>query len=161
MINWKWWQSKDKSDTNTIISDVMENIVNDTEPNKQYVYDLSVFELSEPVTSFIKCFKEKPRRFKMKETTYGRSMFGRKTFNFTDKVTNQTWYISVRPKHIQDLPSIEGADWMTVDERTALTIVLSLYYSDRETKLSKIKGDKIQRLKEKERDRLTKIYKTD
>lgn len=164
MFNWKWWNNH-QPEPEEVVADVMNNAAYGKEtatPLTPFEYDLSVFNPSEPVTSFIKCFKDNPRRFTMTETTTTRILcHGRKTYRFKDKVANETWAITIRPADYQSYPEITNTTWMTKDELTALTILIGQYYNDRHDKLSKYRADKIQRRKDKERDRLTQIYKQD
>lgn len=105
--------------------------------------------ISEPVTSFIKCFKDNPKRFKLSRTdSWGwwrlRDSVTKKEWIFTaSKVTGiLSWYHSV---HLEG----EGYDWLTDDEKSALYLAMYPYFvTERRDRLHTI-----------QRERLTRIYK--
>lgn len=120
-------------------------------------------EISEPVTSFLKCFAENPRRFRLKtwiKGSYYTSSYKRALF--TDLKTEEVWSVSIRWVG-SDLPSIdiEDVQWMTSDEKGLVSSTLRDYYIDRGLKLHTIRLERKARKVKKERDRLTAIYKGD
>lgn len=117
-----------------------------------------VLTISEPVTSFLKCFKQQPRRFKFVRTDKQIGYFGTQYYKFTDTKTSESWRITYRPMHTT-LPFIEDVTWMTDDERALVFEVIAGHYSERAEKLAQIQKDKYTAKVKKERDRLTQIYK--
>lgn len=116
--------------------------------------------ISEPVTSFIKCFNQNPRRFKMvkvKDANTRNSYYSSSRFTFTDTKTAESWNITYRPYY--SMPHIENTTWLTNDERELLNEVLMNHYLGRSIKLDKLRKDKAHAKIDKERARLTKIYK--
>lgn len=114
--------------------------------------------ISEPVTSFLKCFKQQPRRFRFVRTDKQSGFFGSQYYKFTDTKTSESWRIAYRPMH-NTTPHIEDVTWMTTDERALTFEVIAGHYSERAERLSKIRKDKHTAKVNKERDRLTQIYK--
>lgn len=120
-------------------------------------------DISEPVISFLKCFKENPKRFRLGTrsegsfyiTSYKRSLF-------IDLKTKEKWDVTVR-WYGSDLPTfdIENAQWMTSNEKYLISNTLRDYYIDRGLKLHTIRLERKARKIKKERDRLTAIYKGD
>ena len=117
-----------------------------------------VLVISEPVTSFLKCFKQNPRRFKFVRTDKQIGFYGNQYYKFTDTKTSESWRITYRPVY-SNVPHIEDVTWMTTDERALIFEVIAGHYSKRSEKLAQIRKDKHTTKVNKERERLTKIYK--
>lgn len=117
-----------------------------------------VLEISEPVTSFLKCFKGNPRRFRFVQSDKQSGLFGNRYYKFTDTKTSESWRVTYRPIH-SELPHIEDVTWMTKDERALIFYVIAVHYGERAEKLAKIRRDKHNAKVNKERDRLAQIYK--
>lgn len=115
-------------------------------------------DISEPVTSFLECFKQQPRRFKFVRTDKKYNDYGIQRYLFTDTKTSESWKISYWP-YYETPPKIEDVTWMTDDERELIFEVLAKYYGDRVERLSKIRKDLYTAKVNKERERLTAIYK--
>lgn len=101
-------------------------------------------DISEPVTSFIKCFKENPKRFKIVNGNYLR-----------DTTTNIA-YIFMATTRYRDgkvLPHLHNIDkrlqWLTDEECEALVAVMYPYFVTKRR----------ERLHSIQRQRLTRIYK--
>lgn len=117
-------------------------------------------DISEPVTSFLECFKNKPRRFRVVRTDNksNRLVHHRQHYKFTDTKTSESWKISYRPSH-ETLPYIEDVTWMTNSERELIFEVIAGHYRERAERLAKIRKDRHIAKVNKERYRLTAIYK--
>lgn len=105
----------------------------------------AVPEISEPVTSFIKCFKENPRRFKV----VGGNLL-------KDTVTNVSYVFMITYRYGCDgrvLPHFHNTDrrlqWLSDREKDAIVLALYPYFiTERRDRLHAI-----------QRQRLTRIYK--
>ncbi|AEO14587.1 hypothetical protein MT_57041 [Pseudomonas phage phiPto-bp6g] len=136
-------------------------IIASIEESAKKVFEKSnnkILEISEPVTSFLKCFKENPRRFRFVRTDKQMGLFGTQYYKFTDTKTSESWRVQYRPIK-SNLPHIEDVTWMTTDERLLIVEVIAGYYGERAEKLEKVQKDKHTSKVNKERDRLTQIYK--
>lgn len=105
-------------------------------------------DISEPVTSFIKCFKENPKRFKLSCTD------SPNWWTLKDSLTKKEWVFATSKGaglsswyhlHIQG----RGYDWLTDSESDALVAAMYPYFvTERRERLHAI-----------QRHRLTRIYK--
>lgn len=121
------------------------------------------FDISEPVISFLKCFKENPKRFRLGTRSVGSFYTSSyKRALFIDLKTKEKWNVTLR-WYGSDLPTfdIENVQWMTSDEKDLVSSTLRDYYIDRGLKLHTIRLERKARKVKKERDRLTAIYKGD
>lgn len=158
MIKWKWWKKhtgeapKEYEVANGDVEPVQETPV----PEK---------DISEPVTSFIKCFEANPRRFKVEQpvikeldcpvlSTYA----SRSKYKLIDKKTGESWKVFL-VSYYQYNNKVVDNEWLTQDEVDLLTLTIVGYYASRSEKLRAIKIQKHNAKMMKERDRLTKIYK--
>lgn len=101
--------------------------------------------ISEPVTSFIKCFKDNPKRFKLICTDSAnwwilKDNLTKKEWTFTASNWDGWYHLYIEGK---------GYDWLTDDERTALYLGMYPYLVTRRR----------ERLHAIQRQRLTRIYK--
>ena len=112
--------------------------------------------ISEPVTSFIKFFKDNPKRFKV--TREGKASI------LKDALTNKKWVfifhndwdyiVNVGGKSgWVDNPRVhvisKGCEWITVEEKSALVVAMYPYFTT----------ERRDRLHAIQRERLTRIYK--
>ena len=112
--------------------------------------------ISEPVTSFIKCFKDNPKRFKV--------MCEGKASILKDTLTNKKWVfifhndrdyvltVSGRSGWV-DNPRVhiisKGCEWLTEGEKSAMVVTMYPHFvTERRDRLHAI-----------QRERLTRIYK--
>lgn len=141
-------------------------VITALEQSAKRVWDESpnmVLDISEPVTSFLKCFLNNPRRFKLVclgSPYRGASLSAGKDYKFTDTKTKEQWSVSHRPMYNTTV-HIDNVPWMTRDERELINDVIAKYYADRSEKLDIIRKGKNKAKLRKERDRLTAIYKGD
>ena len=105
--------------------------------------------ISEPVTSFIKCFKDNPRRFKVTRTDDAN------WWTLKDSVTEKEWVftaskgIGILSWYHSIYIAGNGYDWLTDDEGSALYLAMYPYFGvERRDRLHTI-----------QRERLTRIYK--
>lgn len=114
-------------------------------------------DISEPVISFVKCFKENPNRFKIQRGDYDLTF---PEFSIEDKKTNESWkfniyscgYAIVCP--ISSFPS-----FLTNQEVTYIYKQLKDVLRKRQEKLNSIRAIRAQRKHKAERERLTTIYR--
>lgn len=111
-------------------------------------------DISEPVTSFIKCFKDNPRRFKVVATT------SPTCFELRDVLVGRSWLFSVtkdRSYEVKTGFSTEcnliildsGLHWLTKEEKAAVLDAMSPHFTT----------ERRDRLYAIQRQRLTRIYK--
>lgn len=101
--------------------------------------------ISEPVTSFIKCFKDNPKRFKLICTDSVnwwilKDNLTKKEWTFTASKGTGWYYLCIEGK---------GYDWLTDEERTVLYLAMYPY----------LVTWRRERLHAIQRQRLTRIYK--
>lgn len=109
-------------------------------------------DISEPITSFIKCFKENPKRFKVVNGNYLR-----------DTATNVTYVFRIVTEYRGGklLPRLHNTDkrlqWLTNDEGDALVAAMYPYFAtERRDRLHAIQRQRLTRVyKEKERPQCT------
>lgn len=158
MINWKWWKKHTGKAPQEYVVANGELIGKDPEPEK---------DISEPVTSFIKCFEENPRRFKVEKIEPVTQINGipvvvgyhsKSKYKLTDKKTGESWTVLLAGFYRENHRVIDNG-WLTNDEVNLLCMTLAQHYSQRANKLYSIKSAKHKAKMMKERDRLTQIYK--
>lgn len=115
-------------------------------------------DISEPVTSFIKCFEANHRRFKLEKVEGAGYYTGRSKFKLTDKKNGESWHVLLADYYRYENTLIDN-QWITQDEVNLLVYTFTKFYSERAVKLQSIKSDRHNAKMMKERDRLTKIYK--
>lgn len=161
MINWKWWKKQlTDAHENRDVKFVEPSEMEQEEPTPEK-------DISEPVTSFIKCFETNPRRFKIEKIEPVTQINGfsvvvgyhsKSKYKLTDKQTGESWTVLLAGFYREN-HRVHDNEWLTGDEVNLLVYTFAKYYSDRVMKLQRIKSDKYKAKMMKERDRLTKIYK--
>lgn len=117
--------------------------------------------ISEPVTSFVECVRNNPRRFDCKRNygsrvvVNGVHMGYKIAYWVKDKTTGEAWYYGMLLVKGSGASSVE---WLTNEERRYLIDELSQIYTARSRKLSTIKEVRKQRACNAERKRLIGIY---
>lgn len=115
-------------------------------------------DISEPVTSFLKCFNSTPKRFKLvRSDTDSRRL---SKYQFNDLETNESWKITIWGGGYHGC-KIHDTNWMTSDEQKLIVKTITNYYIKRNYKRLSILAKRYARKMEKERSRLTAIYKED
>jgi hypothetical protein len=148
-----------------------ESEVVEEEPVKE-----DVFNISEPVISFLKVFNENPKRFKLEQTL---RMFEaveggfQSGYKLTDNILKESWAIEVdqyyyrqRPRSYLQTAHIKiysdgyfgWPRWMTREEREYVFLNLRSYYIDRRNTRDTLLEDRAKRIQDKERQRLMKLY---
>lgn len=124
----------------------------DDDWNKMVVIEAP--SISEPATSFLKCFKDNPKRFKVAATT------NRACFELRDILVSKRWLFSVTKERSYGVKvgfSTEckliildtGLGWLTKEEKATILSTLSPYFvTERRDRLHAI-----------QRERLSRIYK--
>ena len=114
--------------------------------------------VSEPVTSFIKCFKDKPKRFKITEGTHSDPRLGYifKEYTLIDKYNSESWFFTVSDFCGLRIPNY---DWLTIGEEHELIKSFSSHFRKRRQRLDELKKKRRKIQSDRERQRLTKIYK--
>lgn len=115
--------------------------------------------VSEPVISFIKCFKENPKRFTFKFSSYNGMTC---TYLFKDTFTEESWEIKGKFMYGNDYAYkgfYQFPDFLTSQETFLLFSIVSDYLHSRKLKLEQLKSIRRQRVKDKERKRLIEVYK--
>lgn len=160
MIKWKWWK-KHTGEAPKEYEVANGDVITSTKDDVSTKFTWQNLEISEPVSSFLHCFRMTPRRFSLVEIELGNiSYFSRKQHRFTDKVSGESWIIDTRPGcYYETQQRIQNTKWLTDEENLSIMIVVGEYYSERKIKMDEIKKARANRLVKKERDRLTKIYK--
>lgn len=138
-----------------------ETPVVEQEETKQQEYKP---DISEPVLSFVEVFLKNPKRFRFK--TYGIEVY-----SLTDKETREEFKFSVRYHYEQGLGLVNHLTLrlvvspvsdniknigLTYDEEEYLVAKITNYFSERK---QKILSKRNTTLKQRSRNRLTKIYK--
>ena len=131
MINWKFWKA----------------------------IPLPTRNVSEPVTSFLKCFRDNPKRFKLDQTQGWR--YGTARFSFSDKQTGEEWGVQAYMGMFDDGNgiSLRGLpQWLTDDEATVIEKFMINHYTERAKKLKTIREQRSNRHLVNERKRLINVY---
>lgn len=110
--------------------------------------------VSEPVISFVDCFKSNPKRFKIKTNPLDNSI---SISYIEDRVTKDIWTFCIQKQfigyesylYVLLTPTIP---WLTKEEQNYLYKNISSYYQERKDRVAAYKENK-------ERKRITAIYK--
>ena len=98
--------------------------------------------ISEPVTSFIKCFKDNPKWFKV--------MREGKASILNDTLTNRKWVFIFHNDRDYVINVISrGCEWLTGEEKSAMVVAMYPYFTT----------ERRDRLHAIQRERPTRIYK--
>lgn len=110
-------------------------------------------DISEPVISFVECYKNNPKRFSIKEITkdFEKDLIRRKNYILKDKNTEETFIFFINYRWRVDY-YCSSAKWLTEDEKEYLYNSICTMRRERFDKIKKYRENK-------ERKRLTKIYK--
>lgn len=114
--------------------------------------------VSEPVISFIKCFKENPKRFTFKLSSYNGVTC---TYLCKDTLTQESWEVK-RGNYKHDNPYkgfYQFPAFLTPQETFLLFNTIYDYLHSEKLKLEQLEGVRRQRVKDKERKRLIEVYK--
>lgn len=117
-------------------------------------------DLSEPVLSFVECYRKNPGRF---ITNVQYCFYDVNRYTMKDKKTNQEWKLNFhysRYASEQDssyLPS-DNAKWATYDELKYILDVVHEVSGQRWMKLDKIRKDRHAKQMANERQRLMSVY---
>lgn len=105
-------------------------------------------DISEPITSFIKCFKENPKRFKVTRVSYGGDI-GFMTLTDFEKKKSWDFTIGSAFHGVERLYLPKDCGWITEKEKEAILFHLRHYFA----------VERRERLHAIQRQRLTRIYK--
>lgn len=114
--------------------------------------------IGEPVSSFLKCVQENPRRFRLEKIKrQPGTRISRNKYIFTDKLTCESWNVVV---DAYSTPLLYGStiEWMTHEECRYVAKSISDIYTGRHDRLSHIRAIRYKRTTESERQRLIGVY---
>ena len=116
--------------------------------------------ISEPVISFLKCFKDNPKRFKVSCGLYTveMSMNITQTYFITDKENGIKYKYSACPLRDERNDCIDARKLLSHQEITHVISVFEAEFKDRQERYNQILKQRKQRERVKLRNRLTKIY---
>lgn len=110
-------------------------------------------DISEPVLSFIKLYKDNHRRFKITLETYSDLGFIRCTYNLFDRVENKSFSIIESHGFLDSVfRQSVGTKWMTEDEMEFCFKEVREFWQDRKQRIQNKKNIR-------DRNRLTMLYK--
>lgn len=126
--------------------------------------------IREPVLSFLKVFKEDPKRFRLTQKTVSKDylgldlLIGNGEYELTDLVTGEVFrwhtnnhsYRGYRGKNHGVV--MESHLWLESNEVTHLNFEMREYFQLRKSKLNSLKSQRRDRVNNKERARLKKVY---
>lgn len=113
-------------------------------------------DISEPVISFVKCFKENPSRFKIKRENYDLTF---PEFSLTDKITKEIWKFNMYIRWYTEVcPILRYPDFLTNQEVNYIYDQLKDVIRKIQEKLNSLRATRAQRKHKAERERLTTIY---
>lgn len=136
------------------------DFISKQEPVKEPVFNEHI---SEPVISFLKCFKQTPRRFKT-ERSYpkeDRGTYTRVRLELLDLVSQEKYEIDAYQFHrsTKYRANTKNLLWATEDELAYLVEEVGKIVKERVERLKYLKDVRAKRNNQKERTRLTEIYK--
>lgn len=119
-----------------------------------------VSNISEPVISFLKCFKDNPKRFKASCGWYTveMSMITTQTYFITDKEKGIKYKYSAYPLKVELTDCIDVSKLLSHQEITHVISVFEAEFKDRQERYNQILKQRKQREIVKLRNRLTEIY---
>lgn len=110
-------------------------------------------DISEPVLSFIKLYKDNHRRFKITLETYSDPVSVKYTYNLFDRVENRSFSIIEFHGCMSSLfRQSAGTKWMTEDEMEFCFKEIREFWLSRKERIQ-------EKQNKRARDRLTKLYK--
>ena len=155
----KWWNNLFGAGYERLVEKQVEMDEYEDEIKQEIV--LEVKDVSEPVVSFVECVKGNPKRFKLKLTYDGNSIY-----ELTDTVTKQSWRLresslSFSLKYSSKDPARNYYGWppfLTEDEKEHFLEHLKPHFEERSSRYVKIREERNQRASNKERQRLMTVY---
>lgn len=121
--------------------------------------------LSEPVLSFVECYRKAPRRFMIIVSDYYSCYHvgAGRTYGIMDKKTKQRWSVYVRehagyPDGSRMVYESKTAKWATQDELKYIVEEIGNLSAIRKDKLKAVKNQRLVNREANERNRLMKIY---